>query len=502
MNDIFQSPGEGDGQNPSPGEPVVSVPPLFGGLPPGVTPPRTESVDPAAVPTVPTVGPASDDGHTMWSSAASVSPDLIVGNPQRPHRAGPPKKVILAAACLVVVGAIAGLLVSSLGGSPSAQAVLLSAVNNSLSDNTAQVALTISASLPGTQLTMTANGYIDFTNDALKVQASARGDGQTEQVKLIYVGGSAYETVPDLTDLFPGKSWISLNSSAIAKMSKKQASESVEQIDNPASNLQLLKHQGGKVESLGRSIVDGASVQGYSVSFSQSDLGSLLEGSGIPSSKVHIGQMLFTVYVDAQGQLKQETASMHMSVDSQPVSMAVTIALSDYGVPVNVSAPSPNQTISYEQLNQKLSDLQQQEQQQSNPCDESAPSGASEQAVEYLNAVNAANPGWEQVTQMIQSDSGGTTLATLELQSNTDMNFLRRLKAFTFTGAAKAPAQQFEADLSSYLADLAQAESSPSLGSNALWSSMDNVSDARADASSALRTVLQLPQSSCNVMRP
>ncbi|MFZ0667987.1 MAG: hypothetical protein WAM97_19735 [Acidimicrobiales bacterium] len=501
MSDIFQRPeGQADDYRPISGEPVVPALPPFGSLPPGVIPAGTESADQAAVATVPMVGPSLGAGNSMWSGAASVSSDLIVGNPRASRRTGPPRIPILVATCLVLIGAVAGVLAASLGGSPSAQTVLLSAVNKTLSDNTAQVALQISASAAGTQISMTANGYIDFSKDALSLDASARADGQTQQTKLVYVGGSDYEMVPDLDQLFPGKTWVSVSASTISNMSATQQSESIEHIDNPASNLELLKHQGGKVESLGKSIVDGASVQGYSVSFGQSALQSLLEGSGIPRSKLHVAQILFTVYVDTQGQLKQETVSMHVSLDSHPVSMSVTIDLSDYGAPVDVSAPSPSVSVGYKQLNQKLAQIEQQ--QQSNSCEPSAPPGASAQALKYLNAANAGYQGWQQVTQMIQSNNGGTNLAVLELQSKTDTNFLRQLKAITFTGAAAAPAEQLENDMSSYLSYMAQAESSPSLGSNALWNAMDNVSDERADASSALRTALQLPQSSCNVMRP
>jgi hypothetical protein len=223
------------------------------------------------------------------------------------------------------------------------------------------------------------------------------------------------------------------------------------------------------------------------------------------TANTDVGGISYEIYIDGQNLLRRTTITMHMSVDSISLSMTETLDLTHYGVPFTVTAPPPAQVVTLQQLLQKAagpSSSTSPSSTQANACTETPIPGWSKPALDYIDAVNADYPGWLQVTQLIQSDDNNVNLQILQLQSKIDTNFLRQLRSIPFTGAALEPARQLEADVSSYLKYMATAEASGNLGSSALWSQMDAVSNDRSNASSALRTALGLPQSSCDVQRP
>jgi hypothetical protein len=135
-------------------------------------------------------------------------------------------------------------------------------------------------------------------------------------------------------------------------------------------------------------------------------------------------------------------------------------------------------------------------------CEQSAPAGASQQAIDYLNVVNAGDPGWVEVSQIIENNDGQYNLQVLQIEAQTDKQELSGLQAIDFTGSSAPLASQLESALSSYISDVDSAASSPDLGDSTLQAAMDNADTLRSDASSALRQSLGLPQSDCSFMRP
>ena len=136
------------------------------------------------------------------------------------------------------------------------------------------------------------------------------------------------------------------------------------------------------------------------------------------------------------------------------------------------------------------------------PCVESPPAGASPQAVAYLQATNAALPGWLQVTQMLQADGGADTASIIQLQIQIDSAFLGRLHAIAFSGAATRPAQALEADVSGYINALQVIEPTDGQATQAQDDAITDASNARSDASTTLRTTMGLPPALCSVLRP
>ena len=111
MSELFERPGGQDnGNERNSFEPVAPIPPLFGSLPPGITPPATEPPDsegfstaPPAPPsptgpTVPMISAVPGTGDVMWSAPQNVAPDLMFGDAQKPGPASvKPSKVLIVA---------------------------------------------------------------------------------------------------------------------------------------------------------------------------------------------------------------------------------------------------------------------------------------------------------------------------------------------------------------------------------------------------------------------
>ena len=268
--------------------------------------------------------------------------------------------------------------------------------------------MTITGQTDGVTLNASGTGIVDFTNNAMKLDVSTTASGQQIQEKLIYLESTVYESTPDLSQLFPGKSWVSINLSAIEKAEGASGAGSLDSEGNPVAMLRLLAAQGNTVTPLGPSTIDGIPVQGYSVSINQNtlhqDLAKLPSWMGQLIANADIGQISYDIYIDGQNLLRRATISMHMSFDSVSLSMSETLDLSHYGVPFTVTAPPPGQVVTLQQLLQK----------NCGPRHRPPPRplrhrrmharrrrcrAASKQAVDYLNAVDADYPGWLQVTQ-------------------------------------------------------------------------------------------------------
>lgn len=419
---------------------------------------------------------------------------------------------------MLAVAIAAVCLVATLGGGQSIQATLLSAVNSSFSNKTADVTMTMRMTADGQSITMNGAGEIDFATNAMKLDANIGAAGESEAFDVVYVGGTVYEKISQIGELYPGKNWLSITSSDLKNLSGQESSQNLGESENPTSMLKLLKAQ-GKVTSLGPSTIDGVSVQGYSFVVTPAQIRLGLATGSIPSSlRSQIADfdskpISYTVYVDGKGLLRQESFTLRMSIASVSISAAYTMRFSNYGTADTVSAPPQNQVVSFQQfLNEIGSALNSNGNSNSSSssgssasttsCEQSPPAGASQQAVEYLNAVNAGDAGWSQVTQIIDDNNGQYNLQALEVELQTDKQELKQVQAIDFTGSSAAIAEQFESALSSYIADVQTAASSSDLGDASLQTAMGNESGLRSDASSALRQSLGLPQSNCSFLRP
>lgn len=257
---------------------------------------------------------------------------------------------------IVVAALLAAVLAVVLpGGGRSAQAAVIASVDNAVASKTARGTLTMN--IGSGQLTGSGAGTIDFSNGAMdfNVDVHAASIDQSLPIHLIYLGGTIYEGIPQISELFPGKSWLSLDLSGLANSGGSGGALNVG--GNPAAMLRLLSQQGNNVVPLGSSKVNGVTVNGYRVTFDPAAMQRQLGSANIPSwmrsaiSQVNLQNATETVYVDTAGQLRRTT--MHVDVNGpsgKSASVDETFDLADYGVPVSITAPPASQVVDFQQF--------------------------------------------------------------------------------------------------------------------------------------------------------
>jgi hypothetical protein len=252
---------------------------------------------------------------------------------------------------LLVVGGVV-----AFGHSQSASATVINAVNSSLSDRTAHMTVNLTGQAAGTHLGGTGTGSIDFTNNAVALQVQISVDGQQESIGELYLGGVIYESIPGLSTITPGKSWVSIDLSAL--QSADAQNPTTEGLgNNPDVMLKMLAQQGNTVVALGPSTVDGVAVNGYSVTINPASVAQQLKKDNLPAwmqesvSGLKVHDVSLKVFIDNSGLLRSmETQLSESTTAAGSVGFDETVGFSDYGTPVSVTAPPPNEVESFQQF--------------------------------------------------------------------------------------------------------------------------------------------------------
>jgi len=269
-------------------------------------------------------------------------------------RATPPRRkgvALTAGVVAVTVAAVIGMVVGFDGGT-SANAAVLNAVTSALGDRTANVAVTTSVSSAGGDVSAQGTGVIDFTADAMQIELSAQAAGQQVDETAVYLGGQVYLMLPGVDQVEPGKLWVSMDLSALTSGNGNSLSTG----NNPAGFLKLLDRGGGSVQATGTSTVGGVPVHGYAVTVSPAAVRARLAHRSLPAwmqqaiDHVDMGPVRYHVDVDAQGQLRRMEVHVTLVTAGHPMTLDEAIVFSDYGLPVHVQAPPPDETVSFQQL--------------------------------------------------------------------------------------------------------------------------------------------------------
>jgi hypothetical protein len=306
--------------------------------------------------------------HLHPSVPITVTPDPVTrfpGTPGLPFADGiPPQsdtpkkrshRPLAAATGIVVVILLVVGGVVEFGHTESASATVINAVNSTLSNGTAHVVLNMTGQAAGTNIEATGTGGIDFTNNALALQVKVGAAGQQESINEIYLGGVVYEAIPGLSTIAPGKSWVSIDLSAL--QSAEAQSPSTELGGNPDVMLKMLAQQGNTVVPLGPSTVQGVAVNGYSVTVNSASVAQQLKKANLPAwmqesvagLKVH--DLTLKVFIDNSGLLRSfETQITESTTAAGSITFNEALGFSDYGTPVTVTAPPTNQVESFQQL--------------------------------------------------------------------------------------------------------------------------------------------------------
>jgi hypothetical protein len=256
---------------------------------------------------------------------------------------------------LIVLLLIAGGVLFAFGSNGAgAQGTVIDAINSAFSQKTAHVALTETISGVAS-VNVSGSGDIDFTDNAMQLQMTFHAAGQDETIQAIYLNDTIYEQVPGIDQVLPGKSWISIDLSELAKTSGSSGDLNSVGAD-PVATLHLLAQQGNTVTPTGSTTVDGVAVQGYDIEINPASITALLQSSSLPSwlrqavTTVKLSNADEQVFIDGSGDLRRTTSSVDVAVGSKNVSEQGEIEYSNYGESVTIAPPPADQVATFQQL--------------------------------------------------------------------------------------------------------------------------------------------------------
>jgi hypothetical protein len=260
----------------------------------------------------------------------------------------------IVASAVAVVALVVGVLVATIGSTPNADAAVISAINSAMGQKTAHVNVTGTVVVAGQTEQVTGTGGFDFAANAGQMNLNVQTAGQTVGVQDVSLGGSIYEEIPGLSQLAPDKDWVSIDLSSLQQSADQSAAGQLG--GNPIATLHALAQQGNTVTVLGPSVIDGTSVQGYSVTMDPAVVKGELSRADLPAwmkkaaSTVTFGNASQTVYLDTAGNLVRLGSTVDESAgNAGPLKVQESMDFSDYGAPVSISSPPPDEVIPFNQ---------------------------------------------------------------------------------------------------------------------------------------------------------
>jgi hypothetical protein len=233
-----------------------------------------------------------------------------------------------------------------------------------LAQKTADVSLTATSEIDGSQVSLRGNGQLDLAAGTFAFTLTASGSGSTFAESEIMTSQALYVQVTvngqSMAQYLGGKHWLELPLGASAQL------DSTPQ-DSPAGSLQLLEQQGARVIPLGSRTIGGLTCSGYSVTPSQQAMLAAAQQEwselGIPASERAAAQQTLAesapptiaVWLDPARNLACEldvqmqtgtgtSAGSGSALGTESIQLALTFT--HYGAPVDITPPAPSDTFS------------------------------------------------------------------------------------------------------------------------------------------------------------
>ncbi|MFD2419358.1 hypothetical protein [Amycolatopsis pigmentata] len=248
-------------------------------------------------------------------------------------------------------------------GSPAAQPdsgtsdqVVAAAYDRTTAAKTAKTTITTEIGTGGQKVPVNASGVIDFAGPSADLTENM-GLGSME---VRFLNGLVYAQLPPqlAQRMGAGKPWSSLDLNRIAQQ---QYGASLADLQSslpgdPTDTLGYLRGAGDQVTKVGQETVDGVQTTHYNVTLDL-DKAAANQSPQREQAVRKLEQQLGThtvpaqVWIDDQGRLRKMTFTETMANppsrpngQSGPITIDVTEVLSDFGIPVNVTAPPADQT--------------------------------------------------------------------------------------------------------------------------------------------------------------
>jgi hypothetical protein len=249
-------------------------------------------------------------------------------------------------------------------GSPGSAAddqAVAAAFTKTTSAGTAKITTSTEVGAGQQNVPIAATGVISFADGSADLTESlpaGQGSGETR-----FVNGMLYTKLPSalVGKLSNGKPWISLD---VGKLSQ-QGDGSLQQLmtdspSDPSTILGFLRGTGSQVNTIGPDTVDGAKTTHYQVTL---DLDKATQGQDAQTQQAtqalekELGTHTLPaqVWLDDQGRLRKFTVDETLTgampgndstaaKPTGPIHFQFTATLTDFGTPVNVTAPAADQT--------------------------------------------------------------------------------------------------------------------------------------------------------------
>ena len=249
----------------------------------------------------------------------------------------------------------AGLALGACGGTAFS---MVRAYGDTVSARTAKMTFSATITVPGPStagatIHLIGSGVTDLGTRTAELTADVPGAGPIEERM---VNGTMYMHLPYTTTasgLPPGKTWVSMNFSELCGNSSALANTG---IADPTSVLgQFRAASTSGLQDLGSARVDGVDTTHYRATLDPAKAAKA-QCSGGPLSSVIAKQAArmhaapADVWVDSADRIRQMKMSLDLPVGDATGRMDMTVGFSDFGVPVNVVAPTPAETIDATQL--------------------------------------------------------------------------------------------------------------------------------------------------------
>jgi hypothetical protein len=262
---------------------------------------------------------------------------------------------VLSAAVVILLVAAGLLALQGSGNGSSPQSAVVDAVNTVFADKTAHVSFEESLGGP-TTAQVSGTGDVNFTQNAMQLDATADVGGQSESFEYVYLGSTIYVHVPNIEQLLPGRSWVSIDLAQLAQAAGSDGS--IGSLgSNPVSMLHLLANEGNAVTPIGTSTIDGTTVQGYAIAFDPSVINADLHDASLPAwmrqvlqDGVTLDSITSDVYVDGSGNLRRDTSAVTETVGSATVAVRSQANYSHFGETIAISAPPAGEVATFGQL--------------------------------------------------------------------------------------------------------------------------------------------------------
>lgn len=416
-----------------------------------------------------------------------------------------------ALASVAAVMVIASVAVLTFGSrrSATAQTIVAGALNRSFGQRTADVKFTMTADESGQSVSASGTGTIDFADRSIDLNMVMAP--MNMHLEAVFIAGTVYESIPGISSVEPGKSWVSLDLSGLGVPAGTGGSPSFS--TNPTESLQLLAQKGAQVVKMGASSVDGVAVQGYTVSYPADAWNALRANQSLPADvRNALANITMTsqVYITKSDQVARVEVAITTATGP---SINETLDFSNYGAGAAIAAPDGSKVVPFQQF---MSDAQAQSTSpgsavetqpatSASECVEPIPAGASPQAAAYLTAVNQDYGPWTKVSSLMVHDTVSLyNTQILALQIGVDTQFVHQLQAIDFTGPAAAPATELKSIVTNYITALnnATADLKANTDDPTVDNALNTLGEQRQSASAALRAALNLPPSRCVLVRP